>query len=326
MRSHTVAGERVTPGARSNVGRPRGRVGLVLGGGGTAGMAFHVGTLLAMQSDLGWDPRDADVIVGTSAGSVIAGLLRTGLSTDDLAAWATGAPAGPGGRAVRAVLDRMDDTGMRPVMPWRTGRCASSPSRYARLLGSVPLGLIDASTALRHLAEILPDGPVDGLYIAAVRALDARRVVFGRDRHAPLADTIAASCAIPGLFQPVRVGRRWYFDGGVHSATNADLLVGAGVDTAVILSPMTARDDTSRNLPDWPLRRLCRLQLARETSELMGAGLAVEVYQPSSRTLRAMGWNSLRRDRVPSIVTATFLGAFPGRSARGSVLAVPSHA
>ena len=66
------------------------RVGLVLGAGGAAGAAYHAGALLALQVDTGWDPRTADVIVGTSIGSIVASLLRAGLSTDDLAAWGSG--------------------------------------------------------------------------------------------------------------------------------------------------------------------------------------------------------------------------------------------
>ena len=57
------------------------RVGLVLGGGGIAGMAFHAGVLLALHHDLGWDARDADVIVGTSAGSIVGALLRARCDT-----------------------------------------------------------------------------------------------------------------------------------------------------------------------------------------------------------------------------------------------------
>ena len=67
-------------------------VGLVLGAGGIAGQAFHAGVLAALEADLGWDPRRADVIVGTSAGSITATLLRGGVPASDLAAWTLRAP------------------------------------------------------------------------------------------------------------------------------------------------------------------------------------------------------------------------------------------
>src|SRR4051794_21330801 len=66
-------------------------VGLVLGAGGATGAAFHAGTLLALQHDLGWTPDSAEIIVGSSAGSIVGGLLRAGLTTDDLSAWGTSA-------------------------------------------------------------------------------------------------------------------------------------------------------------------------------------------------------------------------------------------
>ena len=78
-------------------------IGLVLGAGGTTGAAFHAGTLLALQQDLGWDPNTADVIVGSSAGSIVGGLLRAGLTTDDLSAWGTSVP----GECVRVAVVRL---------------------------------------------------------------------------------------------------------------------------------------------------------------------------------------------------------------------------
>src|SRR3954447_25611621 len=68
------------------------RVGLVLGAGGVAGLSFHAGVLSALEVDLGWDAREAAVIVGTSAGALAGGLLRAGVSATDLAAGIAGAP------------------------------------------------------------------------------------------------------------------------------------------------------------------------------------------------------------------------------------------
>ena len=65
-------------------------VGLVLGAGGLVGQAYHSGILAALENDLGWDPRTADLVVGTSAGALTAALLRTGVSTVDLACWSRG--------------------------------------------------------------------------------------------------------------------------------------------------------------------------------------------------------------------------------------------
>ena len=45
-------------------------IGLVLGAGGVVGQAYQVGVLAALEREAGWDPREAAIIVGTSAGSV----------------------------------------------------------------------------------------------------------------------------------------------------------------------------------------------------------------------------------------------------------------
>src|SRR4051794_38108426 len=73
------------------------RIGLVLGAGGATAMAFHAGTLLALSNDFGGDPREASTVVGTSAGSVLGTLLRSGLSADDVASWGASVAPAPGG-------------------------------------------------------------------------------------------------------------------------------------------------------------------------------------------------------------------------------------
>ena len=67
------------------------KIGLVLGAGGVTGGAYIAGALAALENDLGFDARSADVIVGTSAGALIGALLRSGISAGDLAAWTIGA-------------------------------------------------------------------------------------------------------------------------------------------------------------------------------------------------------------------------------------------
>src|SRR2546429_8123611 len=77
-----------------------GRVGLVLGAGGAVGHAFHAGVLAALEQSAGWRPDSADVIVGTSAGSIIAALVRAGGSASDIANASLRRPLSPAGRAL----------------------------------------------------------------------------------------------------------------------------------------------------------------------------------------------------------------------------------
>jgi NTE family protein len=305
------------------------RVGLVLGAGGTTGAAFHAGTLLALEQDLGWDPRSADLVIGSSAGSIVGGLLRAGLSTDDLAAWAAAAEARPDGLDSRRLLDELDAHRFSIVAPRlrlpvpTLGLLAGLRNSSQRVglhtaaMSLLPFGLIDGGAALARLGELTVGWPARPLWITAVRVSNGRRVVFGRDPiDATLGHAIAASCAIPAVFRPVRVGAHHYIDGGAHSPTNADLLVDAGVDAAIVLSPMSARPSSAHRPSDRFVRSIFARRLDHERSQLERAGIAVHVIEPDLATVEAMGRNALSRRRTAAVVRASFLGA--GRQLVGS--------
>lgn len=298
-----------------------GRVGLVLGAGGATGAAFHAGTLLALQHDLGWDPNSADVIVGSSAGSIIGALLRAGLSTDDLAAWGSSVEALPAGRVSRRTLELVGNAGSQLVPSFPRPRVVSPalwrsllpPSRlrvHTALFAMLPDGWLDAGSNLEQLGRLLEAWPEDRLWLTAVGRRDGRRVVFGRDDIAVTpGQAVAASCAVPGVFTPVTVGERRYIDGGAHSPTNADLLLDAGVDTAIVLSPMSAPWGAIGWRSDRVVRSMCRRVLSAECEQLAGRGIAVHVFEPDAATLRSMGANPLDDSKAPSVVRESFLAA-----------------
>src|SRR5687767_11789274 len=102
------------------------RTGVVLGGGGVLGVAYHAGVLAALQHDLGWDARQAEVIVGTSAGSVVGALLRLGAAPTDLAALTFGgAPLDTPAAIVQLLRRRRAPR--RPVRPRSTGAAVRMP-------------------------------------------------------------------------------------------------------------------------------------------------------------------------------------------------------
>jgi len=277
---------------------PQRRVGLVLGAGGATGMAFHAGTLLALSNDFGWDPRDAVAIVGTSAGSVVGTLLRSGLSVDDVASWSASVPPAPGAESFRAMLEDAERIRPRIARPrWRR--------RHPVLHG----GLVDDQPGLAKLAALREGWPDQPLWINAVRRRDLHRVVFGRDFVPNLGDAVAASCSIPGLFTPVRIGHHTYIDGGVHSPTNADVLRGTDVDTVVVLSPMSARPRALRRSTDHAMRLAHGARLRRECRRLRAAGVDVHIFEPDAATLEAMGRNALDGRRAGGVVRESFLSA-----------------
>jgi NTE family protein len=309
------------------------RVALVLGGGGFPAMAFHVGTLLALEHDLGWDASTADVVVGTSAGSVIAALLRSGVSTEAMMRWMTGAPASVGGRRDRAAIERVDEVGLR----WRRPAWWSSRVRSLSVRSLWSAGVLDASRALRELAEVVDGWPERTLLVPAVRIRDGRRVVFGRDARPGVLDAVAASAAVPPVFRPIALDGGWYVDGGLSSPTNADVVLDEHVDVVVVLSAMTIRRDatSSRHGPELPWRAFARRRLECELATLRRAGVATVVFEPRPATLRGggwsgRGWSGLSRRRLADVAQAAFLAAFDGIDRRSSaglaVLASPAVA
>ena len=301
-------------------------IGLVLGAGGVVGHAFHAGVLAAVSEATGWDPRDADVIVGTSAGSVVGALLRAGASAPDLLARATGAPVSNAGQRLidraNAAQGRLPPIPSRPERgraftmsaPGAVVRAARQPWRArpgalaAALLpeGSIPTELVAAS--LRPLFDGWPDAP---LWINAVALDSGRRVTFGRDAHpaVDVADAVAASCAIPSFFEPVVIDGVRYVDGGVHSPTNADLVAGIALDLVIVCSPMSIAGNRLRLAPDQPARRLARFALGREVARVRKQGTPVLTFQPTAAEVSVMGLNAMDESRRAEVATSAYESA-----------------
>ena len=329
------------------------RVGLVLGAGGAVGHAFHAATLSALAEVSGWDARTADILVGTSAGSVVAAMLRAGAAPTDLYSRAVGEPMSPAGESLFAgvswpTLGPKDAVGARRLTP--VGNPGTVLFQWLLRPGRVSAGAVAASAlppgripndhvrdGIRHLYRdregAWPERPV---WISAVRVSDGARVVFGRgaadapaatrppaaarppgaaDPRAPgpaarrptgghaapapatdIGTAVAASCAIPGYYRPVRIGGHDHVDGGVHSALNADLLDGQRLDLVLVRSPMTAQVRLPAR-PDLAVRAALGAQLEREVGLLRRRGTPVVVFEPGPAELEAMGQNPLDPER-----------------------------
>jgi NTE family protein len=296
-------------------------IGLVLGAGGVVGASYHVGTLAALQDSTGWDPRTADVIVGTSAGSGTAATLRAGLSTADQMARLLGQPMSADGASRVADMPTISDFPSRarrwpgngwgrPQAPGLIVGTAGWPLRRGPRLGSAIAGLFPAGSVPTdvigaRLRALYGDErwPADTMWICAVRLRDGRRVVFGRDDtdDVDVGTACEASCAIPGFFQPVTIGDDRYVDGGAHSPTNADLLAGVGLDAVVVVSPMSATSEARRR-PRIGLsgRTWSTMTLADEVKAIRRSGTPVLTVQPTIGDLDAMGTNPMDpRSREP---------------------------
>jgi NTE family protein len=292
---------------------------VVLGAGGLTGQAFHLGVLSALQDLTGFDGRNADVVVGTSAGSLVAAALTAGFTAGDQVAMLVG-EALSGEAQERLNLLKAKSAGLpqreQEAAVLRRGSLApgvllaAARRPWGVRPGAVFSGLMPAgrntthgiSRGITHLHG--QDWPVSGLRICAVRARDARRVVFGTP-SAPKVDVgtaVAASCAIPGYFAPVVIDGQPYVDGGAHSPTNADVVRADHPDLVVISSPMSFGPGAGTRSPDALLRLAVRRYLAREVRLLRRHGAYVVVFQPSPKDLAAMGVNPMKLLRGQDVV------------------------
>ena len=119
-----------------------------------------------------------------------------------------------------------------------------STRRFQLLTGWLPTGLISTEQLEEIVRRAVPGGWVDhpSFWAVATDTTDGKRDVFGRDGapEAELPKAVAASCAIPGFYRPVTIGRRRYVDGGVCSASNLDLLKDAELDLVICLNPTSS--------------------------------------------------------------------------------------
>lgn len=190
---------------------------LVLGGGGLAGIAWEVGVLVGLAEG-GVDLGLADRVVGTSAGSVVGTLLTTGVDLaavheDHLAGASatTGPPANLDmealGAELAAAMAGARDAGEMRARLGAWALAADTPPEAERL------EVIDARLPIK-------EWPATDLRITAVDAQSGDLAVFTRDARVRLVDAVAASCAVPGVWPPMTVGKWRYMDGGVASVVH----------------------------------------------------------------------------------------------------------
>ena len=325
--------ERVPGGGRQQIRGPqaspaaaRRRTGLVLGAGGVVGAAWMTGTLRVVQERLPEPVGDIDLIVGTSAGSVLAAALRCGVTLDQMTDMQRGDPV----PALRNAGVRDLDEGPLPPRPQLragsprlmlttllaphtihpgVGASAWLPrgrGRHEALRATVTaLGEYQAQRTTGWSPQSWADGRT---WIVAVDYATGRRVMFGREGapRVPLADAVVASCSIPGWYEPAVIDGRRYVDGGVRSSTSLRSLARAGLDEVYVLAPMASvLADRPARPPERLERRLRRLitrTLLREAEVLRGAGTRVTVLTPGPEDLAAMGFNLMDPRRRQAVL------------------------
>jgi len=212
--------------------------GLALGGGGVVALAWEVGVLRALE-EAGLPAADsADVIVGTSAGSILGAWLRAGRSATQLEAELEAGRLRLPGRAQPLTSDDERRTYAEALRLW--ARPAEMTEAQAARVGEVAARVTrqDSDRLASFETEFGSDWPPGRLIVTTSRVRDGQRCAWDAAAGEPLHLAIAGSCTVPGQSAPLLLGGDHHIDGGVWSSTNADLLAGMGVSDVIALAPM----------------------------------------------------------------------------------------
>jgi NTE family protein len=282
--------------------RAAGERALVLHGGGSAGNAWEIGVVAGLF-DAGLDVTEADLIIGTSAGSTAAAQITSAPPAELLAAILSAPPqpaAGPAGPA--GGRTPIGPTANHMEISSRIIGAAADAADMRRRMGAAALEMdaaSDGSGQTRWRATVaarLPSQrwPEQAILITAVDAHTGEPVVFDRRSGVDLADAVAASTSSFGA-PPYRIGDRRYIDGGYRRNENADLA--AGYERVLVLSPFGGR---SRHPLEWGMH------LATQVEELRAGGSRVETIFPDGDSRTAFGANMMDLSTRPPAAQAGY--------------------
>jgi NTE family protein len=273
---------------------------LVLGGGGSTGNAWLIGVIAGLF-EAGLDVTEADLIIGTSAGSTAAAQITSASPTDLLAATLAAAPpprTGPvapdGGRGpIGTAANHLERTS-------RIIAAAADAADMRRRMGAASLELdaaSDGSGSTRWRATVaarLPSQqwPEQAVLITVVDAHSGAPVVFDRHSGVDLVDAVAASTAGGPAYS---IGDHRYIDGGYRSIENADLA--AGYRRVLVLSPFSGR---SRHPREWGTH------LAAQVDELRAGGSRVETIFPDGHSEHMFGASAMDLSLRPPAARAGY--------------------
>lgn len=269
---------------------------LVLGGGGPVGIAWETAILAGLLE--GWmDVRAADLIVGTSAGSVVGTYVAGGSDPRELDRMQAERREPPAD-----VMPRNPAGAMAVFQLWSSFAEMTQENRAA--VGTLALKA-DTVPEERWLHGFAQNGwqrwPDTPLLITAVECETGAFRAFSREDGVPIERAVAASCAVPGLFPPVTIDGRRYTDGGVRSGTSADLAARIKPDRVLIVAPMGGAGGG--------IGVIAGRQIEREVGELEAQGASTRVIK-LDEAARAAASNLMDPDAMaPAAAAGTAHGA-----------------
>ncbi|MEC4021140.1 patatin-like phospholipase family protein [Streptomyces sp. H27-D2] len=204
---------------------------LVLGGGGITGIGWEIG-MLAGLAEAGVDLTGADLVVGTSAGSIVGAQLTSGLLT-------------LGELYERQLADSKGEIAARlgpavlSAFVWHALRARDARAYGVRLGRAALAARTPPESEQREVIAqrlVSHDWPGRRLIVTAVDSGSGEFSAFEAASGVGIVDAVAASCAVPLVWPPVTIGDKRWIDGGIRSSANADLA--AGYERVVVLAPI----------------------------------------------------------------------------------------
>ena len=255
---------------------------VVLGGGGPVGVGWESGLAVGLAEG-GVALGAADLVVGTSAGSIVGARLALGLDlTETVRAVGQPLPVEAGaGATIADLMTALADSASR----------AQTPEQMRVELGKLSLG-----------AHTVPEGDFTGAAVFAqlagrdwptsfqCTAIDTQTGalrLWDSAAGVPLDRAVASSCSVPMVFPPVTIDGSRYMDGGMRTPLNADLAAGHAAVIVVSCLAMALPEGFSD-----PVFDATAAQIETELAVLRDGGAAVEIVGPGAEFLEVSGWGA----------------------------------
>lgn len=234
----------------ANIKIEKERIGLALNGGGLEGFLFQVGVMCALNKVIeNFTAHDFDLFSGVSSGSIVTGLLASGVPIDEVAKAACGKSEVLPQLKSSYMFDLATSDILKRIGTQTLSWSSLSLNKwYLKFLRSIPTGVFKGERIREYFIEVIEhfDGTDDfrtlekELYIGATNQDTFEHVTFGTEgyKHVPISSAVRASSALPPFFTPYKIDDKLYVDGQITKTCNLELVVNKSCRLIFIVDPM----------------------------------------------------------------------------------------